>query len=78
MRILENELVGKEVMNVEGFLIGVVKDSLKNEATGETRSILVKPSKETEIRLFNLDDEGNIIFPYSSVATVKSHNCGSI
>jgi len=51
MEISEDKLVGKSVMSGEGFLIGVIKDSVKDEVTGETKALLVDPSGEIELQL---------------------------
>ncbi len=71
LEILEDELVGKSVMSGEGFLIGVIKDSVKDEVTGETKALLVAPSGEIELQLYDIDDKGNIVFPVDSLAYVK-------
>lgn len=71
MEISEDKLVGKSVMSREGFLIGVIKDSVKDEVTGETKALLVDPSGEIELQLYDIDDKGNIVFPFDSLAYVK-------
>jgi len=71
MEILKDKLIGKTVMSGEGCTIGIIKDSLIDNHTGEATSISVKPSKEIDTQSYKRNEQGDIIFPFDSVASVK-------
>lgn len=71
MKTLEDKLIGKTVMSKEGCVIGVIKGSLVNKHTGKSTSILVKPSKQIDPIVYKHNEQGDILFPLDSVATVK-------
>ena len=71
MEISEDELIGKSVISGKGFLIGTVKESMVDEISGETTSVLVEPSKEFNSREGKPYERGNIIFTLDSLVAVK-------
>ena len=71
MKILENEMRGKTVMSEEGLYLGILRNSLVDENTGELLNILVEPSEDVDPRLYNLDDMGHLMFPFESIKSVK-------
>ena len=68
----EEELIGKKIMSKEGYVIGLIKGLLLDKNTGESTSILVKPSKEIDPLTYKHNEQGDIIFPLDSIATVKN------
>ena len=71
MKIPENELRGKTVMSEEGLYLGIFRNSTVDEKTGELRNILVEPSEDVDPRLYHLDQQGHLIFPFESIKSVK-------
>ena len=71
MKILENDLRGKTVMSEEGLYLGVLRNSTVDEKTGELQSILVEPSEDVDPRLYHLDNQGHLVFPFGSIKSVK-------
>jgi len=71
MKILENELRGKTVMSEEGLYLGVLRNSTVDGKTGELQNILVEPSDDVDPRLYHLDEEGHLVFPFNSIKSVK-------
>jgi sporulation protein YlmC with PRC-barrel domain len=71
LKILENELRGKTVMSEEGLYLGILRNSLVDENTGELLNILVEPSDDIDPRLYHLDDRGHLLFPFDSIKSVK-------
>ncbi len=71
MKILENELRGKSVMSEEGLYLGVLRNSTVDGKTGELENILVEPSDDVDPRLYHLDEQGHLLFPFSSIKSVK-------
>jgi len=71
MKITENELRGKSVMSEEGLYLGILRNSTVDEKTGELVSILVAPSEDVDPRLYHLDNQGHLLFPFESIKSVK-------
>ena len=71
MKILESELRGKTVMSEECLYLGVLRNSLVDDRTGELLSILVEPSEDIDPRLYHLDEIGHLVFPFGSIRSVK-------
>ena len=71
MKIAENELRGKSVMSEEGLYLGILRNSTVDEKTGELVSILVEPSEDVDPRLYHLDNQGSLMFPFESIKSVK-------
>ncbi len=71
MKITENELRGKTVMSEEGLYLGVLRNSTVDTRTGNLDGILVEPSDDVDPRLYHLDKEGHLVFPFDSIRSVK-------
>ena len=71
MKITENELRGKSVMSEEGLYLGVMRNSTVDSKTGELIGILVEPSDDIDPRLYHLDNQGHLVFPFDSIKSVK-------
>jgi len=71
MKITENELRGKTVMSEEGLYLGILRNSLVNDKTGELINILVEPSDDVDPRLYHLDKQGYLVFPFDVIRSVK-------
>ncbi len=71
MKITENELRGKTVMSEEGLYLGVMRNSTVDSKTGGLINILVEPSEDVDPRLYHLDKQGHLVFPFESIKSVK-------
>lgn len=71
MKITENELRGKTVMSEEGLYLGVMRNTTVETKTGKLEHILVEPSDDVDPRLYHLDNQGHLIFPFDSIKSVK-------
>jgi sporulation protein YlmC with PRC-barrel domain len=71
MKLLENDLRGKTVMSEEGLYLGILRNSTVDGKTGELLNILIEPSDDVDPRLYHLDNQGHIVFPFSSIKSVK-------
>ena len=71
MKITENELRGKSVMSEEGLYLGILRNSTVDSKTGELVGILVEPSDDIDPRLYHLDNQGHLVFPFNSIKSVK-------
>ncbi|MCK4366022.1 MAG: PRC-barrel domain-containing protein [Thermoplasmatales archaeon] len=71
MKITENELRGKTVMSEEGLYLGIMRNTTVDSKTGQLLNILVEPSDDIDPRLYHLDQQGQIIFPFETIKSVK-------
>lgn len=71
MKITEDELRGKTVMSEEGLYLGIFRNSTVDGKTGQLLSILVEPSDDVDPRLYHLDKQGYLVFPFDSIKSVK-------
>jgi sporulation protein YlmC with PRC-barrel domain len=71
LKVTENELRGKSVMSEEGLYLGILRNSTVDNKTGELVGILVEPSDDIDPRLYHLDNQGNLVFPFNSIKSVK-------
>jgi sporulation protein YlmC with PRC-barrel domain len=71
MKITENELRGKSVMSEEGLYLGVMRNTTVDSKTGELINILIEPSDDVDPRLYHLDNDGHLVFPFTSIKSVK-------
>lgn len=71
MKVTENELRGKTVMSEEGLYLGIMRNTTVDPKTGEMINILVEPSEDVDPRLYHLDKQGNLMFPFMSIKSVK-------
>jgi sporulation protein YlmC with PRC-barrel domain len=71
MNISEDKLRGKTVMSEEGLYLGILRNSTVDGKTGQLLNILIEPSEDVDPRLYHLDQQGHIIFPFSSIKSVK-------
>jgi sporulation protein YlmC with PRC-barrel domain len=71
MKVAENELRGKSVMSEEGLYLGILRNSTVDEKTGTLLDVLIEPSEDVDPRLYHLDSQGHLVFPFSSIKSVK-------
>ena len=71
MKITENELRGKSVMSEEGLYLGIMRNATVDSKTGQLIGILVEPSDDVDPRLYHLDNQGHLVFPFDSIKSVK-------
>jgi sporulation protein YlmC with PRC-barrel domain len=71
MKITEDELRGKTVMSEEGLYLGILRNSTVDQKTGELINLLIEPSDDVDPRLYHLDDQGYLVFPFNSIKSVK-------
>ena len=71
MKITESELRGKTVMSEEGLYLGILRNSTVEERTGQLMNVLIEPSDDVDPRLYHLDDQGHLVFPFNSIKSVK-------
>jgi sporulation protein YlmC with PRC-barrel domain len=71
MKLTENELRGKSVMSEEGLYLGIMRNTTVDTRTGQLVGLLVEPSDDIDPRLYHLDKQGHLVFPFESIKSVK-------
>ena len=71
MKVTENELRGKSVMSEEGLYLGVMRNTTVDSKTGKLIGLLVEPSDDIDPRLYHMDNQGYLVFPFDSIKSVK-------
>jgi len=71
LKITENDLRGKTVMTEEGLYLGIMRNTTVDTRTGELLNILIEPSDDVDPRLYHLDKQGHLVFPFESIKSVK-------
>ncbi len=71
MKITESELRGKTVMSEEGLYLGILRNSTVEERTGQLMNVLIEASDDVDPRLYHLDNQGHLVFPFNSIKSVK-------
>jgi sporulation protein YlmC with PRC-barrel domain len=71
MKITESELRGKTVMSEEGLYLGILRNSTVDGRTGKLQDILIEPSDDVDPRLYHLDKQGHLVFPFDTIKSVK-------
>ena len=71
MKMTESEMRGKTVMSEEGLYLGILRNSTVEERTGQLMNVLIEPSDDVDPRLYHLDDQGHLVFPFNSIKSVK-------
>ena len=71
MKLTENELRGKSVMSEEGLYLGIMRNTTVDTRTGQLVGLLVEPSDDIDPRLYHLDNQGHLVFPFNSIKSVK-------
>jgi sporulation protein YlmC with PRC-barrel domain len=71
LRITENELRGKTVMTEEGLYLGIMRNTTVDVRTGELTNVLIEPSDDVDPRLYHLDGQGHLVFPFDAIKSVK-------
>lgn len=71
MRIFESELRNKSVMSDDGSYLGTVRNATVNPRTGDLVHVLVEPSDAIDVRLYERDKNGFLLFPSKNVRSVR-------
>lgn len=71
MKVMEKEIRGKKVMSNGGLFLGVIRNITVDERTGKLLDLVVEPSDKVDPRLYHQDEEGNLLFPFESVKSIR-------
>ena len=71
MEKINDLLIGKTVLDAKGNIIGKIHESIKDSVSGQILSVLITPSKKLKLQNYTLTEQGDIVFPISSLSSVK-------
>lgn len=71
MVLFASELERKDVVASDGKVLGKAKTIMVDEINGAVTHLIVEPFDEVDVRAFTTDEEGNLIFPFEKVQSVK-------
>ena len=71
MKHINEIVIGKTVLNVKGNVIGMIHQVVKDGYSGKIVSVLIEPSKKLNLQKYSLTKNGEIVFPFSWLSTVK-------
>jgi len=71
MVLFASDLERKDVVASDGKVLGRAKTLVADEMSGVITHLVVEPFDEIDVRAFTTDEEGNLIFPFDKVQSVK-------
>lgn len=71
-KVYGSDIRGKKVLSKDGLSLGILRDFFIDEKTGMPLSVLVEPSEELDRRMYDLDDQGNVIVSFDSIKLVDA------
>ena len=63
--------IGTTVLNAKGSIIGMIHQVVKDNDSGKIVSVLIMPSKGLNLHKYSLTKNGEIVFPFSWLSSVK-------
>jgi len=69
--LFASELERKDVVAADGKVLGKARTMLVDEDSGVVTHLIVEPFDEVDVRAFTTDDDGNLVFPFDKVQSVK-------
>lgn len=70
-KITGKSLLGRNVVSDRGTVIGNLVDLSIETVAGKVMMLIVKPDKTVETKYFRLNDQGEILIPFTAVKAVK-------
>ena len=72
VKVFSGSIAGKEVVNIDGMVLGELEDMILEVQTGKLVDLLVKPDKELN-RMKYREDGRFVLIPFSSVVAIKDY-----
>jgi sporulation protein YlmC with PRC-barrel domain len=71
-KVFSGSIAGKEVVNIDGMVLGELEDMILEVQTGKLVDLLVKPDKE--LNRMKYREEGRfVLVPFASVVAIKDY-----
>lgn len=71
-KMFSGSIAGKEIVNIEGMVLGELADVTFDVKTGKLSDMLVKPDKELN-RIKYREDGRFVLIPFASVVAIKDY-----
>jgi sporulation protein YlmC with PRC-barrel domain len=71
-KVFSGSIAGKEVVNIDGMVLGDLEDVIFDVQTGKLVDLLVKPDKELN-RIKYREDGRFVLIPFASVVAIKDY-----
>ena len=70
--MFSGSIAGKEIVNIDGMVLGELEDVIFDVQTGKLVDLLVKPDKELN-RMKYREDGKFVLIPFASVVAIKDY-----
>ncbi|MCK9442166.1 MAG: PRC-barrel domain-containing protein [Methanothrix sp.] len=71
-KVFSGSIAGKEIVNIDGMVLGELEDVIFEVQTGKLVDLLVKPNKELN-RMKYREDGRFVLIPFGSVVAIKDY-----
>ncbi len=71
MKITMDEMRGMPALSNDGRILGTIRNVVMNTKSGELLDIVVEPKEGVDPMLFRQDAQGNVMFPFEDVVSVR-------
>lgn len=71
-KMFSGSIAGKEIVNIDGMVLGELADVTFDVKTGKLADMLVKPDKELN-RIKYREDGRFVLIPFASVVAIKDY-----
>ena len=71
-KMFSGSIAGKEIVNIDGMVLGELADVTFDVKTGKLAEMLVKPDKELN-RIKYREDGRFVLIPFASVVAIKDY-----
>ena len=71
-KVFSGSIAGKEIVNIDGMVLGELEDMIFEVQTGKLVDMLVKPNKELN-RMKYREDGKFVLIPFASVVAIKDY-----
>jgi sporulation protein YlmC with PRC-barrel domain len=71
-KVFSGSIAGKEIVNINGMVLGDLEDVIFDVQTGKLVDLLVKPNKELN-RMKYREDGRFVLIPFGSVVAIKDY-----
>ncbi|MHB8119097.1 MAG: PRC-barrel domain-containing protein [Methanothrix sp.] len=71
-KVFSGSIAGKEIVNIDGMVLGELEDVIFEVQTGKLVDLLVKPNKELN-RMKYREDGRFVLIPFASVVAIKDY-----
>jgi len=71
-KVFSGSIAGKEIVNIDGMVLGKLEDMILEVQTGKLVDLLVKPNRELN-RMKYREDGRFVLIPFASVVAIKDY-----